>query len=164
MEMTLRELLNHVMNRGGATRTCSIISSTFYPEEKNLPKIAEIYTSVFRELLELSPGPVGEHITKDYHIRLVDIKGGELDGEVDVCLYDTSEDKTYACDLVDWIDLIDLMVEDKVGLSLDTQLAHILYELTFWGWNADDVKTSAEELEKTAEEAVEEITPLSGLL
>ena len=52
----------------------------------------------------------------------------------------------YSMDFVNWEELIDLQIEDLVGLSIADQIAHILYELTFWGWDNIEIQTQAQKM------------------
>ena len=48
------------------------------------------------------------------------------------------------------------MVEDHVGLSNHEKLAHVLWEITFHGFNRESIAEAATELEQISkEEAVE---------
>lgn len=162
--MTLRELLNHVMNRGGSFNVHSIISDVYYKGE-NIKNVCEQYTTVIRGLMELPPGPVSRYITKDHVIQVKDYADG---GEeyVGVGLYDTAEGKGYACDFCSWRDLIDLDIEDKIGLSLENMLAHILWEITFWGYSEEKIAEQAQLMEVAANEEHSrlESIPLSALM
>lgn len=139
--MTLRESLNHVMNRGDLIRVITTIYNTYYRSTNpSFPDVIDKFTCVVRELLEL---PTGGDV--DNYIRL---KEAEIDKEcfVDMLLYDTVESQEYAVDFINWKDLIDLQIEDLAGLSITDQIAHILYELTFWGWDNVEIQNQALEM------------------
>ena len=161
--MTFRELINHVMDRGASLHVYTVISDTHYKGE-HLQEVCDKFTGVIRELLSLPEGPITDNITKDFYIRVKSTTF--LDGTEgpDVVLYDSAEDVEYACDFTEWGDMIDLPVEDVVGLSVDSMLAHVLYEITFWGWNVDQISVERDKLVKSVDEESEEITSLSGLI
>lgn len=163
--MTFRELINHVMNRGASLHVYATISDTHY-KGKHLNEVCDKFTDVIRELLELPEGPVSDDINSDYFLRLKTIPYLDDTEGPDVVLYDSAEDKEYACDFTEWVDLIDLQVEDKIGLPLDSILAHILYEITFWGWNADQISEERTKLIKQADEETDllRVDSLSGFL
>ena len=161
--MTFRELINHVMNRGASLHVYAAISDTHYKGE-HLNEVCDKFTCVIRELLNLPEGPVSDHINNDFYLRLKNVSFLDGSDGPDVVLYDSAEDKEYACDFTEWVDLIDLQVEDKIGLPLDSILAHILYEITFWGWNVDQISEERNKMIIASDEATEEITSLSGLL
>lgn len=164
--MTFREMLHHVMDRGASLHIYTTISNSYY-ESADIQKVCDIYTDVIRLLLEAPPGPVSDDINKDHNLRLSNITGEDGVDIVDVTLYDTVNERTYAVDFVDWVDLIDLMVEDKIGLSVSDQLAHILYEITFWGYNSDTMTVEKDKLLKAADEIESDllrVDSLSGFL
>ena len=159
--MTLRELLSHVMDRGHSLQVHGIISDIYYKGD-NMKNVCNTYTTVIRGLLNLDTGPVSKYITKDHVIQL---KSYADEGEeyVGVGLYDTTDDQAYACDFCSWRDLIDLCVEDKIGLSLENQLAHILWEITFWGYTEEEVERQGQLMEVASHESVHEVISLSAL-
>lgn len=139
--MTLREGLNHVMDRGELIRVFTIIYNTYYRStDPAFPDVIDKFTSVVRELLHTS-----SHGSTDVYIRLCE---AEIDKEyfVDITLYDSAEGCEYSMDFVNWEELIDLQIEDLVGLSIADQIAHILYELTFWGWDNIEIQTQAQKM------------------
>lgn len=154
--MTLRELINHVMNRGASLHVYACICDTYYGG-KDIMGVSHTFTAVIRELLE-TEASTDSMITKDHFLMLNSVIA---DGEecVEVVLKDTVDDSIYAVDFVQWSDLIDLLVQDNTGLSLELQLAHVLYEITFWGWTAEQIKQEKLKLD----EARAEPMPLSGI-
>ena len=159
--MTLRETIDHVLVRGGQAHIHACIYNVYYrSKNRTFPEIMEAYGNVLKELQSLST-------TKDTDWHIV-LRDQTIDDEavVDVHLYNTADDETYALDFIDWVDLIDLLVEDKIGLSQADQLAHILYELTFWGFDADQIKKERKLLEQASEEAdhVTEVLDIDDLL
>ena len=101
-------------------------------------KLHHVYTRVCDELLDLPGDP--------------ELSGYSMVIPVD----DTSHvhlcnsETTYALDLVDWNELIDLPVKDSVCTRLSQRLAVILYEITFWGFNRASVLEQAETLKQVS--------------
>ena len=67
---------------------------------------------------------------------------------IDVCLYSLKEKTYYALDFVAWEELIDLKVYNELDLTDAESLAHILWEITFWGFSSAQIQTEAEKLKK----------------
>ena len=154
--MTLREMINHVMNRGASLHVYACICDTYY-KGVDIMGVSHTFTSVIRELLESVPSGSGD-ITTDHQLLVRNVVSDDVE-QVEVVLKDTAENVMYAVDFVEWGDLLDLLVQDDAKLPLETQLAHVLYEITFWGWTAEQIK--AEKLK--LEQAKESTMPLSGI-
>lgn len=148
--MTLRESLNHVMDRGAQAHVHSCIYNVYYRHRSGtFPEVMNAYGDVIRELLELP-----KKTNTDDHIILKSVVNDDNNEEcVDVYLLNTTDNETYSLDFIEWSDLVDLVIEDQIGLSTSDIVAHILWEITFWGMNKDDI-----ELEKKRTlEATEDI-------
>lgn len=61
---------------------------------------------------------------------------------IDVCLIDNKTDEIFALDFLSWSEIIDLDVKNSTKLNEEELLAHILWEITFWGFS--DSKISQE--------------------
>ncbi len=139
--MTLRELINHVLDRGCLNKTINYIRQVDEVLcDKPIDKVFKAYTNACRELLELP----GDDKYKDHTIQ---VKSAVVDGEeyshVNLCVDDTE----YAMDFMDWNELIDLEIKDKTSRELSEMLAHVLYEITWWGFTRESVKQQRDELE-----------------
>lgn len=71
---------------------------------------------------------------------------------IDVCFFDKNKDELYSIDFVDWSDIIDLEIYKTLKIDDEECLAHILHEITFWGF---DEKT-LEEQKKLLRDSIDE--------
>jgi len=129
--MTFRELIRTC----GHSPMFDLLRQFYYPDEStdNLLEYSLRYRKVGLELISLPQSP--NSLFKIY------ITGGETDGEsfIDVCLLNKEDDELFSMDMVKWEDLIDMEVYRAVDLNNNQTLAHILWEVTFWGWNSDQI-------------------------
>lgn len=74
----------------------------------------------------------------------------DLNGEkfIDVSLRDPVADSIFSMDLSCWSEIIDLEIEDAVGLSEHDMLAHILWQISYWGFGQSGNLLSKEKLAK----------------
>lgn len=138
--MTLRQIINHVMNRGAITHVTSCIHHSYYNKSTDYVVLLHQYTCVIRELLDLGP----DNTYADHTIVLREVADDEHT-YVDVHL--EHDGTTFAVDYIDWTRLIDLQIRDDIGLQAHDILAHILWEITFHGFTNSKVKQSRETLE-----------------
>jgi len=155
--MTLRELLHHVMDRGYFNKTVAFlhtVNDTF--KDRKMEDVYTAYTNAIRELIEL---PGSEEL--DGWTIVVDSE--EQDGEEysDVYLSNDNEGKV-AMDFIDWNDIIDLPINDKISRELSEKLGHVLYEITWWGFTRSSINQQRDELEEVGDSELIEFS-LSGL-
>ena len=144
--MTLRELINYVMDRGNFHKTVTFLHTTNTTfKERSIHDVTHMYSNMVAELLELP----GSDELSNYTII---IEPAEQDGEdfIDTHLID-SEGNRVAMDLVDWNEIIDLKINDKVSRELSEMLAHVLYELSWWGFTNQSITDQREELIEQSE-------------
>ena len=67
---------------------------------------------------------------------------------IDVCLFSIKENSFYALDFVAWDELINMEIVNKSPLSDKEVMASILWEITFWGFNPEQIKNQAKTLEE----------------
>lgn len=140
--MTLRELIEYVYDNDLDTDLHTSIYNNYYTsDEYSLPQVIERYNEVTREIVELP-----EFTDSDHHILVESVKDTNW---VDVNLFDTTENEIYSIDFIDWSELVDLLVEDRVGLCHYDRLAHVLWELTFHGFTRAQIRENALELEQS---------------
>lgn len=84
------------------------------------------YNRIFKELINLPSNP------KD-NLKIYLANVGPEKKDIDVCLLDELEDELFSLDFVDWSDLIDLNLFNSAKITRSECLAHILWEITFWG-------------------------------
>lgn len=141
--MTLRELVDHVTSRGFFNKVGSHLQ-TINPEwaEYNVVDVTKRFRNVVDELADL---PGGDEIS-DYVI-VVDQFTGDDTSYIDVYLED-SDKKRWSVDFVDWNELIDLRIKDMISNEVSQMLAHILYEMTWWGRTRKSILDQRDELER----------------
>ena len=146
--MTLRDLL----------KTCrykdvfNIIHQEYYKNKYPEGKIQEAdcgYRRVFEELLMLPDKP-----NEEYQI-LVKKQVDDFDGEefVDVSLYCNEDKEAYSIDLTPWSNLIDAKIfsYQLAGLRDVEIIAHILWEITFYGFSEDRITLERTDLKRLIE-------------
>ena len=144
--MTLRELIHFVMDRGKSTHTIGYIH-TFDPRWKERPidDVFHKYTNALRELLELSG-------CDELEGHSIVVEGNVQDGEEFTYVYIGNGDDKWSTSFVDWNELIDLPVVDMTSVELTEMLAHVLYDITFYGFTRKSVMDSAESLHEVMKE------------
>tara|TARA_B110000305_G_scaffold175630_1_gene194290 strand:+ start:775 stop:1209 length:435 start_codon:yes stop_codon:yes gene_type:complete len=131
--MTLRELLKETPYKS----VFNTIYKLFYQEKKYLnSKIIEAdlaYSKVCEILLDLPEKEVENH-------RIYIAGVGSVSEEVDVCFLDEVEDEIYSFDFIAWADIIDMKILKTAKISDIECLAHILWEITFWGFSQEEIE------------------------
>lgn len=139
--MTLRELINHVLNHGNLNKTVNYIRQVDKTiGDKPIDDVFHGYTNATRELLELP----GDDKFKDHEIVVESVVENNEEFSK-VTLHDGAT--AYAIDFMDWNELIDLEIKDKISRELSEMLAHVLYEITWWGFTRESVNQQRKELE-----------------
>jgi len=101
------------------------------------------YLNVYKELEQLPPNP-----NTEWEIRVLK-KTDEEDGAyIDTCYHNIKEDVTYGIDLTVWSELIDCEVKKLADISNIECVAHMLWEITFYGFSEEKVKAVKEEMGK----------------
>ena len=72
---------------------------------------------------------------------------------VDVCFLDKYKDELFALDFVDWGDIIDLEVYRTFKITDEECLAHILHEVTFWGFDKETLDKQKKLLRDSIDES-----------
>lgn len=142
--MTLRELIHFIMDRGLATKTIGYIHETDPRwKEKPVEGVFRSYTNVLRELIELDGGCELEGY-------MIIVESNSQDGEEFTDVYLCNGEDKWSTSFVDWNELIDLPVQDRISAEITDILAHVLYDITFYGFTRKSVMDSSEELHETA--------------
>ena len=149
--MTLRELVQEVSRINGFDTLASKISD-IHPEWNKTEggKVLRTYKRVAREIEDLP----GDDELKGHMIALDHVENtlfNETESWVDVHLLDEDGDK-WSIDMTDWNGLVDLPVKDNACDTLTERLAHILYEITFWGVTRKSVLHECEQMRLTAKD------------
>lgn len=143
--MNLRGLINQIMDGGALDLTMQTLYDSYYTnKDKEYDKngMVQAYTGVVRELIELPHNPIDHKLL----VRsTVETKGDEP--VISVIL--EHDDSTYGVDFVLWEELIDADVLDESMHMLPHDiLAHILWEITFYGFSAARVKQKKVEMDE----------------
>jgi hypothetical protein len=142
--MTLRELLY----RKSFKNIFNVIYKTYLKDKSN-DKITEYsisFQKAFKELKNVEPNKKTKNL-----VVLNEIKD-ENEDVIDVCFYDESEDEHYALDFMDWGEIIECEVVAPKKFNQTTIVAHILWEITFWGYSRDKITEQRKTLNKLSEE------------
>ena len=130
----------------------------YYGNPKETIEKADLgYLGVYKALEKLPPTPNPEweiHVLK---------KTDKEDGEfVDVCRHDTEKDENYVVDLTLCSEIIDCEFKKLTDDSDTKCLAHILYEITFYGFSEEkirEVKDEMNELRRRIDSGEEKLIP-----
>ena len=155
--MTLRDLLKVCRYKD----IFNVLHKEYYKDVYPKDKIQEAdygYRKVFEELLMLP-----DKLNEEYQIYICK-KTDDLDGEefIDVSFYCHEDEEVYAMDLTPWADLIDAEIKIDIELNNAEISAHILWEVTFYGFTQDHVileKERLEDLIKKIENGEEKLIP-----
>ena len=158
--MTLRDLLRKCSYKN----VFNIIHKEYYkgkfPEEK-IKEADQGYLHVYYELQSLKKKPSEEY--QIYICREEDAGGEKF---IDVALYCAEDEQVYAIDLTPWEDLIDAEIKNDTEFQQDKVLAHILWEITFYGFRAERVKLERIKLKELCDRidsGEEKLTPWEGI-
>jgi hypothetical protein len=134
--MTLRELINKTNYK----TVFNIIYKTHYSRKGKKEVLAAdlSFLSAWKTLSSLEPNPQDKG-----QIHCIDLT--EEPKTIDVCYYSVEEDELYALDFIPWKDLIDLEVRSSIS-SLPKILAHIIWEITFWGFNPETIEAEGKKI------------------
>jgi len=129
------------MDRGNFHKTVTFLHATNTTfKERGIHDVTHMYSNMVSELLEL---PGSEELEK----YTIVVESADQDGEdfTDTHLIDEDLNRV-AMDFVDWNEIIDLKINDKVSRELSEMLAHVLYELSWWGFTNQSITDQREEL------------------
>lgn len=119
-----------------------------HPEWSENKDVLKTYKRVCLEIEDLP----GDDELKGHVIVIEDVENTLFDKTeswVDVHLLDANGDK-WSLDMTDWNSLVDLEIKDDSSRTFENKLAHVLYEITFWGTTREAVIHESRQLEKLA--------------
>jgi len=130
--MTLRDLLNKCSYK----KTFNAIYKVYLKGKRSqddIIKIDSAYCSFFENLKKL---PKSKPSVDKIYVT------GASDSEqiIDVCFFDKNKDELFLLDFIDWGDIIDLEIYKTFQSSDEECLAHILHEITSWGFDKETFK------------------------
>jgi hypothetical protein len=154
--MTLRDLIHAVMDTGNWNKVTSIIYDTYYTENDSRSAVDGGYMNVFAELIEISHNKQSTQIVIEPVTTLIPGKDDEatIEKYINVRLQDP-EEGAFSISYVEWTELIDMTIVDETDSNVYEQLAHILWEITFYGFSNESVKQAAAELARQIDEIEE---------
>ena len=142
--MTLRELINSNSYKS----VFNFLYKTYYKDrpKEEVTEIDLSYLGVWKELIKKDL-----NLKKDYKILIREVEDEFVEAVyIDVCLMDDSGE-TFAIDFVLWGDLIDATVAYETELPESEMLAHILWEITFYGFSESTINKFKDELDDQVE-------------
>jgi len=149
--MTLRELIQEV-TRLGELKSLAEKIIELHPDwaDQLESDVLRVYTNVSEEIEDLP----GDDELSGHVIVVEEISNtfsNLTEKWTDVHLLDSDGEK-WAIDMTDWNGLVDLPIKDNTCDRLSHRLAHILYEITFWGRTRNSVLHESEQLQFAAKD------------
>ena len=86
----------------------------------------------------------------DLKIYLASVGPEKID--IDACLLDEPKDELFALDFVEWKDIIDIEIYNSAKLTQTECLAHILWEITFWGFSEKEIQKQSKKIQDESNE------------
>lgn len=145
--MTLRELLY----RKSYKNIFNVIYKTFLKEKKN-NEIIELSIKFEKSFTELK---LIEQQNKTKNLVTLNEIENKEEQIIDACFYDNEQDEHYSLDFIDWGEIIDCEVVAPKKFNQTTIVAHVLWEITFWGFSRKKIAEEKKELNKAVEEVEE---------
>lgn len=136
--MKFRELLKE----SGYKQVFNVIYKYYYRDknhsEDEIISFDILYRKAFDTLLTKSADN-----SNSFEILLQDIKADEED-IVDVCIKDLKTEEIFALDFIPWAELVDSEVNIREDMKNYEICAHILWEITFWGFTEKEIEAQKE--------------------
>ena len=150
--MTLRELLY----RKSYKNIFNVIYKTFLKDHPQ-DKIIDLSIKFEKAFLELKSI---EQQNKTKNLVVLNEIENEIEDEaenggeqiIDVCFFDDKQDEHYGLDFMDWGEIIDCEVVAPKKFNQTTIVAHVLWEITFWGFSREKITKERKELNKAVKE------------
>ena len=151
--MTLRELLK----RKSFKNIFNVIYKNYIKDEAE-EKVINFSIGFNRAFDELKC--VEQHIKDKNLIVLNEVKRDE-EQIIDVCFFDHEQDEHHALDFMDWGQIIECEVVAPKKLNQTEIIAHILWEITFWGFSREKIKYERNKTMKSIEECNDKVEVIS---
>lgn len=148
--MTLRELIECVTTKGFFNKTVTQLQ-ILHGDRPDTQQVIRKYRNVVDQMLDLP----GDDKLND-HTIVIDTGVDAANNEYIKVYLRCGQDNTWGVDFIDWNELIDLPIQDKISNELSGMLAHILYELTWWGFTRESVNQQRIELENVSKDNIVE--------
>jgi len=148
--MNLQELLKSTQYKLVFNQVYKYYLSESYSKSK-IKNMDVGFLRAFEELRDMTPET---HEDKDVSHSSIYIKEVNQDQEifVDVCLRSEDGDEYFSLDFLPWESLLELNVDSNIELTKEEMMAHILWELTFWGFSASKVDEQGKKIIDMTEE------------
>jgi len=145
--MTLRQLINKVIETGNFFGVASRLKDYYYFDEssEDIEYITHSYTSVIAELLEKPNFESSDRLVVE---EKIDDLSEPPEKFVNVHISNDDRTDSRATDFAQWSTLIDLEIDNKLKLKPELLLAHILWELTFYGYSEDKINEESKKLQE----------------
>lgn len=77
---------------------------------------------------------------------IIELQNAEIEDEqfIDVCLREVDSKEIFALDFTSWSELSSYEILTRNDLSTHEMAAHILWEMTFWGFSEEQIKKQKE--------------------
>tara|TARA_B000000557_G_scaffold264725_1_gene271293 strand:+ start:4204 stop:4650 length:447 start_codon:yes stop_codon:yes gene_type:complete len=145
--MTLKELINSCSYKA----VFNILHKHYFSDwdTDRCRKMDVGFLSTWNELSNLN----SSHQSDDK----IYVINAEIDGSeeilFDVCYFSEKEEELYSIDFINWSELINLEIVNEYNFDSDKELlAHILYEITFWGFSNESIQSEAKKLQDSIED------------
>jgi hypothetical protein len=136
--MKFRELLKE----SGYKQVFNVIYKNYYKHKNHsqddIISFDILYRKAFDTLLAKDAGR-----SNSFEILLQDIKSDEED-IIDVCIKDLKTEEIFALDFIPWAELVDSEVNIREDMKNYEICAHILWEITFWGFTEKEIEAQKE--------------------
>lgn len=109
-------------------------------KERDTEDIISTYRRVVDEIADLPGSDALENAT-----IVIDQVSADSVSYIDVYIKD-ADDARWGIDFIDWNDLVDLKVDDRISNEVSEMLSHILYEMTWWGHTRQSINDQAQDL------------------
>jgi hypothetical protein len=115
-------------------------------DKEQISKLDVLYYGFF-EMLKVLPKS-----TRDIDKIYVTHASGD-EPIVDVCFFNKNKDELLVLDFIDWGDIIDLEIYKTFQSSDEECLAHILHEITYWGFDKEILEKQKKMLRDSIDES-----------
>ena len=151
--MTFKDLINKVSYK----RVFNVIHKEYYLDSKysdseyrqKMMEIDYSFSKAFDSIRMQKPSNPDEKYAISF--RIVDEDTEEP--YIDVFLYDEISDENFAVDFCDWCNVLSYEVSNPLNFTNEEMVAHILWEITFWGFSQEKVNEQKELTLKSIEQA-----------
>jgi len=139
--MTLREYLHFVIDTGAMNKIGSFLCGKYYKGGSE-QAVCGRYIESIQDILQLEPDQTllknTNILVREYETVTPELGDG-FETVIHVGLIDTNTKENYAIDLVPWEQIIDMPVQIECDIDVREMVAYILYEITFWGFTAEEI-------------------------